>query len=288
MNKSKKRLFIDISCDRLQEIRLIHALSEGSCDIIIHPKLESRFKLLKEKLGMKYQLGLEGDIRISEYLRISHEQPITAFSSLEKPLVFPMAMVNKCYSMWSENRETRYSFAGLITESRRELMREWVLRNFDSDLPDTNTSTKCWWTSLLPERIKKLFPNKIIKIERKVGDLTFWSSNFGRSFPGKSWDDEYFKLLSRSQFVLCPKGDCVWSYRFYEAILCGAIPIVEDKCSAMNDFIFYHTRDKAQSLEWNSDIALHNFNVVKNRFTLSSCDVDAEIKNIKYLNIKCA
>jgi hypothetical protein len=273
-------VLVDGFCDRLQEIRLVHALSEGSHGIIIHPDLVSRFILLKEKLGMKYQVGLKGDLLFSKYIRISHEKPITAFSNLERPLVFPMAMVNKCYSLWSDKREYRFSFAGLITESRRDLMREWVLRNFDSDLPDSITSTNYWWASLLPGRIKKFIPNKTTKIERRVGELTFWSSNFGRLFPGKSWDEEYFKLLSESQFVLCPKGDCVWSYRFYEAILCGAIPIVEDTCFAMSDFIFYHTSDEAQTLEWNKDIALHNFNVMKNKFTFTSSQVDAEIEKI--------
>jgi len=280
MNESKKSLFIDISCDRLQEIRLIHALSEGSCDIIIHPKLESRFKLLKEKLGMKYQLGLKGDIRISEYLRISHEQPITAFSGIERPLVFPMAMVNKCYSMWADNRQYRFSFAGLITESRRDLMREWVLRNFDSDLPDSITSTNYWWASLLPGRIKKCIPNKTTKIVRSVGELTFWSSNSGRLFPGKSWDEEYFKLLSQSQFVLCPKGDCLWSYRFLESILCGAIPIVEKECVLTNGFEYYTFSDEVESLKWSKDKSTYNFNHLVSNFTITLEEINTELAHI--------
>jgi hypothetical protein len=273
-------VLVDGSCDRLQEIRLIHALSEGSHDIIIHPNWVSRFILLKEKLGMKYQVGLKGDLLFSKYIRISHEEPITAFSNIERPLVFPMAMANKCKAMWSDKREYRFSFAGLITESRRDLISEWVLRNFNSDLPDSTTSINYWWTSLLPSRIKQFIPNKTTKIVRRVGDLTFWSSNYGRLFPGKSWDEEYFKLLSQSQFVLCPKGDCVWSYRFYEAILCGAIPIVEDTCSAMRNFIFFHTSDDAYSLEWNRDIALHNLNVIKNGFIFKTGEVDSEIEKI--------
>jgi hypothetical protein len=273
-------VLVDSFCDRLQEIRLVHALSEGSHGIIIHPDLVSRFILLKEKLGMKYQVGIKGDLLFSNFIRISHEKPITAFSNLERPLVFPMAMVNKCYSMWSDNREYRFSFAGLITESRRDLIREWILRNFDSDLPDSITSTNYWWASFLPGRIKKFIPNKTTKIERRVGDLTFWSSNFGRLFPGKSWDEDYFKLLSRSQFVLCPKGDCVWSYRFYEAILCGAIPIVEDSSPAFDEFKYMNVNQDARLFKWSLEIAQYNLKILKKRFTFSSGQVDKEVAQI--------
>jgi hypothetical protein len=41
------------------------------------------------------------------------------------------------------------------------------------------------------------------------------------------FDEEYFRLMSESEFTLCPAGDAPWSMRFYEAILAGSIPILE-------------------------------------------------------------
>lgn len=266
MTQSQKTLFIDIPCDRLQEIRLIHALSEGFYEIVIPPQIESRFKVLKEKLGMKYQIGIKGDIAISKYLTISHEKPLTRFADLERTLVFPSCILDRCYKMWPENRKLRFSFIGLVTESRRELINKWALKNFNSELPSVPEKQINYWISRLI--------NAVIKIEIKkqieIGELTFWSSNFGRVFPGKSWDEDYYNIMTQSQFVLCPPGDCVWSYRFYEAIMCGAIPIVEKECDATIGFEYYTFSDDVRSLTWCKDKATNNFKRLFNKFTIHS------------------
>jgi hypothetical protein len=38
---------------------------------------------------------------------------------------------------------------------------------------------------------------------------------------------DYFEKMCQSKFVLCPAGDSSWSFRFYEALMCKSIPIVE-------------------------------------------------------------
>jgi len=38
--------------------------------------------------------------------------------------------------------------------------------------------------------------------------------------------EEYFDDLSRSKFVLCPQGTGIDTHRVYEALLCGATPVV--------------------------------------------------------------
>ena len=37
----------------------------------------------------------------------------------------------------------------------------------------------------------------------------------------------YFETMKKSKFSLCPAGDSLWSFRFYEILMCGSIPIVE-------------------------------------------------------------
>ena len=41
-----------------------------------------------------------------------------------------------------------------------------------------------------------------------------------------AYDVDYLRILARSKFTLAPRGDQPWSIRFFEAILCGSIPIV--------------------------------------------------------------
>ena len=42
-----------------------------------------------------------------------------------------------------------------------------------------------------------------------------------------AYDADYLRILARSKFTLAPRGDQPWSIRFYEAILCGSIPLVK-------------------------------------------------------------
>ncbi len=50
--------------------------------------------------------------------------------------------------------------------------------------------------------------------------------------PGYYWsqtrleEDKYLRLMSSFQFALCPRGGGLNSYRFYEAIQCGAVPVL--------------------------------------------------------------
>jgi hypothetical protein len=41
-------------------------------------------------------------------------------------------------------------------------------------------------------------------------------------------DIEYYKTMKQSRFALCPTDVYPWSYRFFEAIMCGCIPILAD------------------------------------------------------------
>jgi len=37
---------------------------------------------------------------------------------------------------------------------------------------------------------------------------------------------EYYEDLCRSKYVLCPEGTGIDTHRFYEAVFCGATPVV--------------------------------------------------------------
>jgi len=65
------------------------------------------------------------------------------------------------------------------------------------------------------------------------------ASERGRTFPIKAWDEDYYRGMGRAKFVLCPDGDYVWTYRFFEAVMCGCIPVVEHETALYNDLIHY-------------------------------------------------
>jgi hypothetical protein len=94
---------------------------------------------------------------------------------------------------------------------------------------------------LLTEQRKKFlsnFENAIIR-----------DSDNGRHSGTKERDTLYFRLMSRARFVLCPNGDFIWTYRFFEAILCKAIPIIEEDCELYEGYHFYKLGDNYEYKE---------------------------------------
>jgi hypothetical protein len=43
------------------------------------------------------------------------------------------------------------------------------------------------------------------------------------------FDEHYYRVMCQSQFTLCPAGDEPWSMRFYEALMCRSIPILQSR-----------------------------------------------------------
>jgi len=164
-----------------------------------------------------------------------------------------------------------------MTEKRQEVLAKWIHLNLKGHTyrPSDNKSTLA--------RFKKWVFNQFgISADTRIqiGDLLLWSSDRGRRFPIKAWDEHYYRVLAESEFVLCPSGDFVWSYRFFESILCGAIPIVEEECPAYNGFQFYSFHDDFSQLKWTREIALQNYNDCLSRITISTAELKAELERI--------
>jgi len=133
----------------------------------------------------------------------------------------------------------------------------------------------------IDKKIRKMagLPTKNYSI--KIGYLCIWSSERGRYFPIKSFDDEYFQLLSKSKFVLCPSGDYIWTYRFFESILCGAIPIVEEKCEAYEGFAFKMMNEFiGNNVVWDPEIAEYNYKLCTKRISIPIDLINKELKNL--------
>lgn len=268
------KLYVDLKFELLQQVRLVHALSESPFAIVVRSSEVEKFQPLKEKFGMEITGENAGDFDLSGFLTVNHVEPITSINSLRRPLIFPHAITEYCHSLWSTKRKYRFSFMGLITRKRQELLEGWVRTNLGRQIGILSEPTG------LAHRLKRKLFGTHYSSAKRIGDLLLWSSHRGRVFPIKSWDDAYFRLLSKSKFVLCPSGDCIWSYRFFESILCGAIPIVEQDCRAYEGFRFFTFNDKATELNWSEEDAEHNYRLCIERITVPNDLLDQELRAI--------
>jgi Exostosin family len=68
-------------------------------------------------------------------------------------------------------------------------------------------------------------------------------SRYGRVADTKyTFHADYYAGLCRSRFALAPTGDCPWSYRFFEGIMCHAIPVLGDADEDVFAAPFVHLR----------------------------------------------
>ena len=262
--------------NQIQQIRLVHALTESDFAIAIPSSEDSKFSLLRDKFEVFFSNHYSNPIDITNQLQIVHSEPLTSLGSLSKSLIFPSAIPQYCRFMWQPKRRFRYSFQGLITQKRKSLLESWIRKNISAHykLPDTNHRIYNFRKDIL----SKLGIDYTIK--KNIGDLLLWSSDKGRRFPIKAWDENYFKVLANSHYVLCPSGDYIWSYRFFEAALCGAIPIVEKPCKTYEGFKYVSFDDDVRELVWNLETAEHNYALCTERITIPKAELNDALMKI--------
>lgn len=256
----------------IQGVRLVHALMESSYRVHVPAEHADKFSRLREVFGVDFAIGVQ-DAPELPAVAVSHREPRTSVGSLRRALIFPQAIPRHCRRLWARDRHVRFSFAGLITENRRDMFEYWVRRAF----PGVRIALNDRLIDRLKARARRVFRMSKGPVTTKFGDLVVSSSDRGREFPGKSWDEEYHALLARSQFVLCPSGDFVWSYRFFEAALCGAMPIVQQVCPAYDGFCFRTMDDSVANLQWNQKDAEQNFALCVERLTVPTAELNTEI-----------
>jgi hypothetical protein len=96
---------------------------------------------------------------------------------------------------------------------------------------------------------------------------TIINSFYGRN-PSTKYilDEEYYKGMCGSRFTLTPTGDCPWSYRFFESILCFSIPILGDDEDDIYAGQFKYYRNKDVHV-YDYDMARYNYDVMIKNFT---------------------
>jgi hypothetical protein len=277
---------LNLPLEYIQSIRLAHALMETKYQVCIPLIHEDKFLALKKRFNVKYKITDPSTDQPSSQvlpgLKVVHSQPQTCVGSIERPLIFPHAIVSHCRDIWSDRRDIRFSFAGLVTDSRKIVLEQWAEQNFDRlNLSLSQPSPSSKFQRFQARLVRKLgWTNADNPVESKIGEIVFWSSTRGRSFPTKSWDQKYFDLLAKTQFSLCPRGDHVWTYRFFEAALCGSIPVIEVYDSIYSGFRFRTLEESPTQFVWSQADAEHNYAVCRERLTIPTIDLEEEIAKL--------
>ena len=169
---------------------------------------------------------------------VDHAAPKTAFAGVSRPLIFPNVILSRLQSRWSAQRSTNAGFVGLLTPKRQAIMQ---------------------------------------RIPQEVGTVVL-DSRVGRKWPEKAWDDNYYLFMLNLKFAICPPGDFSWSYRFFEAAMCGAIPVVTEPHPSYDGFQ-YLTLEAINGAVYSDEIAYANFARVHELVTLSSAEIHSAMNN---------
>ena len=277
MPEPRRRWQLDGAFALIQQIRLVHALAESSFEVAVPAGELDKFSILRERFGLRLATARTEDACLTPFITIDHATPSTAVGAVVRPLIFPRAIVDHCRTLWPAARPHRYSFAGLLTDTRRALLEGWIAR---SPGGGSTLAPKSNFGGFVRRQLVRWWG---ADRQRRLGDVTVWSSERGRRFPTKAWDAEYFQLLADSEHVLCPSGDYQWSYRFFEACLCGAIPIVEQASPLYDGFRYRLMTDRLDAAPWSAADAEHNYRACAARIVVPVDELDGELARLAAL-----
>lgn len=268
---------IELPFHLLQTLRLAQAIGEAGFRIRVPAGDEEKVVALKEVFGFDYKVGTEGVARVGG-LRIDHMTPRSCVGAIERSLIMPHAVFDHCRARWPAERDIDVSFAGILTETRRAALNDWLRL---SGLAQLQMPPK---PTILRRVLRRLARAAGISLAEYVGTDTvkLYLSDQGRLFPRKSWNVDYYDLLLRSKFVLCPSGDfknngVAWTYRFFESVICGAIPVIEERCDAYEGYRVRHMSDPIGALDWSRADAEHNVALARERLTVAPERLRAEV-----------
>lgn len=267
----------DLNVNLIQTLRLLHAITEAGFTLQVQPEDEVKFRLLQSILGMKVSVR-SGQAPMLKAVEVDHRIPEVRIGKLSKPLLFPRAALDYCRRRWPAKRPHEASFAGLLTKSRLDTIDAWLRL---SRIRTRSLSAKLWFVTKVLNRVSRKVSFAIPMTINGAG-LHLNLSDQGRKFPIKSWNEAYYRTLLDSRFVLCPSGDfkvtgSAWTYRFFESVMCGAIPVIEEYCDAYEGFRFLRMSDPLQSYEWRLEDAEFNFELLHDRTTFDGEELRSEV-----------
>jgi len=138
----------------------------------------------------------------------------------------PIAIFSKKYfnefNTLDHTKKYDYCFIGSINSSieNRQWVIEFTKKHFTSNSIFVNTDNNPNWKSLgeydLTGKNLGFSPKACHNNQSRAAQYRVVKNNLF-----------YFETMCQSKYVLCPAGDSAWSFRFYEVLMCGSLPIVE-------------------------------------------------------------
>lgn len=239
-NPSNEGPIVDVSKYglRVQEFRLYVALIESGWSLRVNSQ---QLKVLET---IRIYFPIQTKNYAAEYtyyikIEVDHALPLTKFGHVERRLIFPEWIFN--LNSKSNIKTIKCSFEGFPSVAR--VADSWVFLKKILGQPykiyDLLLSMLCKF-KYLP--LRTIFLNLLFKRAFHNKSFCFRWSEKGRNFLYKIYDIEYWKVLKKSEMVYCPAGDFVWTYRFYEAVISKALPIIkhEDEDIKLSGY-FYHS-----------------------------------------------
>ena len=90
------------------------------------------------------------------------------------------------------------------------------------------------------------------------------------------FDEHYYRVMCQSQFTLCPAGDRKWSMRFYEALMCKSIPVLQSRLhhrSIREALRGYKVYTPSEELIYRPEWVEHNYTLFLEHHTLSRTSI---------------
>lgn len=246
---------LDFKDNRLQFFFAVLAFIEKNNSSRIFIVNESNRIILEEcekhiKFEKKENINTTDNYEIIN-ISIDHSKPRTTISNYyTAPLIFPEKITNLFYNEFEDKIEKIY-FRGLLT--RRRFIETLFLF---LDIGEVKASFILLLNLIRGNRNFTINTNKV--------NIAF--TQRGRNAKFKFLDNEYYKEMAKYKYVFCPKGDFIWTYRFFEAIQVGSIPISKHSTPEYTDF--FYLKKPHEITKANTEKAKKNSRIFKEKYNL--------------------
>jgi len=232
---------LPVNYDLIQAVRVAQALMEAGITVGVPKEHAHKFSYLANH-GFMVSYSISRTNAHDLKMELLHTKPFVKIGSHEGLFLYPKQLFKKSKALWTE-RDQEYLFRAYPTPDRLKAAAEWMEN-----------------TGLVPSV-------KMHNFERMTGS-------------SKLWDEEYYRDIARSKFSVIPNGldgelpehksssDLKWTYRFLDALLCGAIPIVQGHTALYEGFEYYLMSDKEYI--YDPGIAERNFEKAYLKFTVGN------------------
>ena len=226
------RKYIYIKCydENLQTFFALLAFIEKYSYLHIFIIDNANFKLLaKCNFHLKFEM-INIEQVTTDYSQIDlltdHKIPITNLNNYHtSPLIFPRLILKRYFKEFNSKLDKIF-FKGNLSMPR-------IIDSFRLFIENKD------FLALYILLLNLFLFNKEFIINTKKSYFEFTLN--GRNNKIKYLDPNYFNQMSMYKYIFCPRGDFLWTYRFFETIQVGSIPICKIKHNIYEDFIFLKT-----------------------------------------------